>query len=104
MACPTTAPEIRARALTAVAGALAEVGQHEQAITMACSITAPETQAQALTVVAKALAARGSTGQARHVASAACAVGTMDDGAGTSVVAGAVGAQSARRAVIAATM
>ena len=65
----------RAQALTAVARALAEAGQHEQAETVARSITDPDKQADALAAVGRALVARGDTRQARHVASAACAVG-----------------------------
>ena len=63
------------QALAAVAGALAEAGQHEQAETVARSITDPDEQEQALMAVAKGLMAWGDTRQAHLVASAACAVG-----------------------------
>jgi hypothetical protein len=73
-----TNPNEQARALIAVAGALAEAGRHEHAAAMAAqagtvahSITNPDEQAE----VAKALMARGETRQARRAASAACAVG-----------------------------
>jgi hypothetical protein len=55
--------------------ALAQAGQHEQAITVARSITSPDGLARALVAVAGALAARGDAIQAHHVASAAYAVG-----------------------------
>ena len=75
MARSITDPDRQARALAAVAGALAGAGRHEQAETVARSITNPGRQAQAQTAVAGALAARGDTRQAHRVASAACAVG-----------------------------
>jgi hypothetical protein len=70
-----TDPDRQAQALAAVAGRLAQAGQHEHAATVARSITDPDRQAQALAAAAEALAARGDTRQARHMASAACAVG-----------------------------
>ena len=75
MARSITDPDRQARALTEVAGVLAEAGQPEQAETLARSITDQDLQARALTAVARALVARGDTRQAHHVASAACAVG-----------------------------
>ena len=75
MARSITDPYEQARALAAVAGALAQAGQHQQAEALARSITNPDRQTQALTAMAKALVARGETRQAQHVASAACAVG-----------------------------
>ena len=65
----------RAQALTAVAAALAQAGQHEQAETVARSITDLGWQVDALAEVGRVLVARGDTRWAQHVASAACAVG-----------------------------
>ncbi len=48
----------RAQALTAVAAALAQVGQHEQAETVARSITDPGWQVDALAEVGRVLVAR----------------------------------------------
>jgi hypothetical protein len=83
VACSITDPGLQAYQLAAVAaralavaGALAEAGQHEQAAAVARSIIDPGWQAHALAAAAKALAVRGDTRQARHVASAACAVGS----------------------------
>ena len=66
MARSITNPGLQARALTAVAGVLAEAGQHEQAAalasqaaTVARSITDPDEQAEALAEVAGALAEAG---------------------------------------------
>ena len=59
-----TDPDRQAQALAAVAGALAEAGQHEQAETVARSITDPDRQAQALAAVAGALAGAGQHEQA----------------------------------------
>ena len=73
LAASITDPYERARALVAVAGALAEAGQYERAETVAYFITDPGGQARA--AVAAALAARGDIRQAHHLASAACAVG-----------------------------
>ena len=67
-----TNPDEQAEALAAVARALAQAGQHEQAAAAARSITNPDQQAEALAAVARALVARGDTKQARCVASAAC--------------------------------
>ena len=71
MARSITNPDRQAQALTAVAGALAEAGQHEQAAAMASqadtvarSITDPDRQARALTAVAGALAEAGQHEQA----------------------------------------
>ena len=71
MARSITDPYWQARALVAVAGALAEVGQHEQAATvaarataMARSITNPDRQAEALAAVAGVLAEAGQHEQA----------------------------------------
>ena len=75
MARSITKPDRQAQALTAVAGALATAGQHEQAETVARSITDPGWQAAALAAVGRVLVARGDTRRAHHVASAACAVG-----------------------------
>ena len=75
MARSITNPYAQAEALAAVAGALAEAGQHEQAVTIARSITDPHRQPRALAAVAKALMAWGDRRQARLVASAACAIG-----------------------------
>ena len=66
-----TDPYWQARALTAVAGALARAGQHEQAETMARSITDPDRQARALTAVAGTLAQAGQYEQAAAIASRA---------------------------------
>ena len=70
-----TDPDRQARALAAVAGALAKAGQHEQAAAMASqaatvarSITSPDWQAQALAAVAGALAEAGQHEQAATVA------------------------------------
>ena len=94
-----TDPDRQAQALAAVAGALAEAGQHEQAATVARSITDPDRQARALMAVAKAL-----VGEGRHETGAPRGLGgvcrrTVDHGAGTGVVAGAIGAKSAHRLV-----
>ncbi|MGH3220780.1 MAG: hypothetical protein ACRDPY_19135 [Streptosporangiaceae bacterium] len=71
-------PGRQARALAAVAGALAQVGQHEQAATvaaraesMARSVTDPGRQARALAAVAGALAQAGQHEQAATVAARA---------------------------------
>ena len=68
MARSITDPDRQAQALAAVAGALAEAGQHEQAETVARSITDPDGQAQALAAVAGALAEAGQHEQAATVA------------------------------------
>jgi len=65
-----TDPDRQAKALTAVARALAQAGQ---AADVARSITDADGQARALAEVAETLVAREATGQARRVASAACA-------------------------------
>ena len=70
-----TDPDWQAKALTAVARALAQAGQHQQAADVARSITDADGQARALVEVAETLVAREATGQARRVASAACAAG-----------------------------
>jgi hypothetical protein len=68
-------PDQQTRALAAVAGALARVGQHEQAATVAAraetvarSITGSDRLAQALTAVAAALARAGRHEQTAAVA------------------------------------
>ena len=76
MARSTINPDRPARALAAVAQALARAGQHEQAETVARSITDPGWQVDALAEVGRVLVARGDTRRAQHVASAACAVGS----------------------------
>ena len=75
LAASITDPDRQAQALAAVAGALAEAGQHEQAAAMASqaetvarSITDPDEQAQALAAVAGALAEAGQHEQAATVA------------------------------------
>ena len=77
-----TNPDRRASALTAVARALAQTGQHEQAAVVAAqaesvarSITNPDQQASALTEVAQALAQTGNTTRARSVAAAVSVTG-----------------------------
>ena len=72
MARSITDPDWQAQALTAVAGALAQAGQYEQAAaiasraeTVARSITDPDWQAQALAAVAGALARPASTSRPR---------------------------------------
>jgi hypothetical protein len=77
-----TDPDRRASALTAVAQALAQAGQHEQAAVVAAqaesvarSITHPDQQASALTAVAQALAQAGNTTRARSVAAAVSVTG-----------------------------
>ena len=71
MARSITDPDRQASALTAVARALAQAGQHEQAAVVAAqaesvarSITDPDRQASALTAVAQALAQAGQHEQA----------------------------------------
>ena len=56
MARSITDPDEQVRALAAVAGALAEAGQHEEAETVARSITDPDEQVRALAAVAGVLA------------------------------------------------
>ena len=90
-------PDLRARA--PVAEALAEAGEHEEAATAARSITDPDGRAGA------GGGGRGAGGEGGHETGASPGFGGMcrralDDGAGTGVVARAVGGQSARRPVI----
>jgi lipopolysaccharide biosynthesis regulator YciM len=75
MARSITDPDRRALVLTAVARALAQAGQHEQAAqladraeTAARSITDPDRQAQALAAVARVLAQAGQHEQGVEVA------------------------------------
>ena len=75
LARSTTNPYRQVQALAAVAGALTEAGQHEQAAavaaqaeTVARSITNPDQQVQALAAVAGALAGAGQHEQAAAVA------------------------------------
>ena len=75
MARAISVSDEQARALAAVAVALAEDGRHEQAETVARSITNRDEQVTALVAVAAALVAKGDTRQAQHVASVACAIG-----------------------------
>ena len=81
LAASITDPDRQARALAAVAGALAEAGQHEQAAAVASqaatvtrSITNPLSEARALAAVGGALAEAGQHEQAAAMASRAATV------------------------------
>ena len=63
-----THPDSQARALTAVAEALAQAGQRDHAERIARTITDPDSQARALTAVAEALAQAGQRAHAERIA------------------------------------